>query len=723
MSVYFLNSDEALTKEQIGGKGYYLHQMHQEGLPVPEAAFLSTQLWKEYRKDPEKVIKKLKKEIIPQMIEYFKEANGGELPLVSVRSAGAVSMPGMMDTVLNVGLTQKFFKSMGVPGDAEAFASTSGLESSGSEDSGVEESHSKSSKKATKKTTKKPAGKTTKSSSPDGKTKDAFAADVYARFLTMYGETVLGVDKSKFTVAKNHTFESVAEVQAVFEEIYQKAKVALPSQKPEEQLLQCILAVFNSWDNDRAKLYRQLNQINDNAGTAVVIQRMVFGNKNDLSATGVLFSRNPSNGKNEMTGEYLVNAQGEDVVSGSHTPINLDEMKEEFPEIYQQLSDISQKLEAKYKQMQDIEFTVENGKLFILQARTAKCSPYAKLKMLMDMYKIREISAKDVLENLSLQEYLDLNVKQVDPSYSNPSDGLGLPASMGAMSGRVVFEASSRYQDDPVIFVATETTPDDLEAIQMSQGVLTATGGVTSHAAVVARGMGKICVVGCNGLKVDHKAGQAKLGDHVLKSGDWVTMDATTGKVWAGKDVPILDAKNTQIFWDLEDLVIDAHPGWTEVTSKVDELMRGRSTYFLTYALDDLEEDEMQAELSDAHDYLTGVLDLTGKLDYLENKYPKQFLFTELNAEKTFLAKKRVLSRIARDGLPDDVDFKVYLGPYEQEHASDFRNLGYKILPKSEVSFDGKTKATYMITQKHHQGLPDQSVAISARNALLSVLK
>lgn len=663
--LYFIDSQEKLTKEKIGGKGYYLHQMKQDNLPIPEAAFITTDLWKKYQQEPEKTANHIKKKVVPEIIAYFKKENAGKLPLLSVRSAGAVSMPGMMDTVLNVGLTSEVVK---------------------------------------------------KASAKDKE----FMLDSYSRLCSMYGETVLGIEKDKFK-GKPKKFKTVEDLNGFYEGIFKKHKVEIPS-SPEEQIYNCIVSVFDSWNNDRAKLYRSINKIDENAGTAVVIQKMVFGNKNNLSATGVLFSRNPSNGKNQLSGEYLVCAQGEDVVSGSHTPKGLSELEFEMPEIYKDLKKISKDLEYKYQQVQDIEFTIENEKLYILQARTAKCSPYANLTMLMDMYRAKTITAKDVMNRMTLNDYLDLNIKQVDQSYAVVADGVGLPASMGAISGRVVFGPSSKYKGDPTIFLATETTPDDLQAIQKANGILTASGGVTSHAAVVARGMGKICIVGCSDLKVEIKDGneRATLGDVVLKSGDWITMDANQGKVWVGNEVPIIDAQNSKMFWDLEDLVFEAYPEWTRVTSKVDEIIKDKKTYFLTYTLDNEGITHVADELEDATKYLNGVMDLTGALDYLKKRYDNDFLLTEDRAEKVFLKKKNILLNITGK----KTDFELYLGPYENAHAADFKKAGYKIKNEKDVSFDDKNlSASIVISQKYNKQINPTSLAISSKNALLGILK
>ena len=682
MDFCFLDSDVSPTKEQVGGKGYYLHQMASMGLPVPPAAVVTTELWTRYQKDPKSVIKTLKTEIIPQVVEHLKASNGGQMPLVSVRSAGAVSMPGMMDTILNVGVD----------------LSNLGEASVG----------------------KKKKGQ------PDAVSADEkFQADLYARFLSMYGQSVLGIDKASFN--SHQSFSTRTEANEHFKALYAEHGHALPSNNPEDQILKCVLAVFDSWNNERAKLYRKLHKIDKDAGTAVVIQRMVFGNKNEASATGVVFSRDPSNGDNRMMGEYLVNAQGEDVVSGSHTPENISTLSEDFPEAYEQIEKIAKELERKYKQVQDIEFTIEDEKLYILQSRTAKCSPFAKLRMLMDLSSRKELGPQEVLDGLTLAEYLDLNVRQVDPAYSKSPDGTGLPASMGALTGRVVFGPSTKYEGQPTIFLAKETTPDDLQAINLATGILTASGGVTSHAAVVARGMGKICVVGCTDLVVEVKDGveQAMLNGHRLTSGDWITVDANRGKVWVGKDTPIIDAKNTQIFWDLEDLVFEANPKWTRITSKVDEVISGKNTLFLTYDLDDRHVEEMRAELRDATSYLTGTLDLTGKLDFLQKRYPNQFLFADLTAEQVFLKKKDILLDIAIAApVGHKFDFSLYLGPYENDHAGHLMSMGFKVHDNADISFDVKDqKAPLVVVQEDETRVPDEKMAISSRNALLRVLR
>lgn len=645
---YFVNSNQKLSKDQIGGKGFYLHQMYQDGLPIPEAVFLSTELWKKYYTNKEQTISYLKTTVIPDLVNYFKNTNHGKMPLLSVRSSGAVSMPGMMDTILNVGVNHTFLKDF----------------------------IGKSSQKVSNKKIKNLS---------DLKIQDRgeeFAVDIYTRFLTMYGQTVLSLPKEAFKSVKSCT--TIEEVQSVFEKIYNDFHQKLPSQSLEEQLLACILAVFDSWNNDRAKLYRKINSIDEDAGTAVVIQRMVFGNKNDLSATGVLFSRHPSTGESVLTGEYLVNAQGEDVVSGSTTPENLENMANKFPRVYIELEHIAQKLEHKYKQVQDIEFTIENNCLFVLQARTAKCSPFAKLKMLIDLYKTNDISPQDVLGNFSLKEYLELNIKKVDDLNAPKEDGKGLPASMGALTGRVVFEASHKYKE-PTIFVAHETTPDDLEAIQFATGILTASGGATSHAAVVARGMGKVCVVGCSDLKISEKNHQksAKINGKNVQDGDWLTIDANTGKVWVEKNIPIIDASNSKIFWALEDLALDLYPTWTRVTSNVDELNKDKKAYFLTYNFDDKDLDFIRDEFRDICLYLNGILDLTGQIDYLDEKYAHQFLFSHVIGEETFNKKKELLLEVSLQFTKEELaDIQVYLGPYQTKYAAEFKMAGFHVLDK-----------------------------------------
>lgn len=681
--IHFLDTKEKLSKKLIGGKGYYLYDMQSfikdeslDGVSIPPASFLTTELWDQYRKDPKKTISLLKKEIIPEMIAYFKKQNDGDMPLISIRSAGAVSMPGMMDTVLNVGMNQKYITQKCMGTDKE-----------------------------------------------NDKDTQKFIADSYAQFLAMYGETVLGMDKGVFPHEKP---EEIAQVIKKYENIYTKNNQKMPSQKIEEQILNCVLAVFDSWDNERARLYRQINNIDENAGTAVVLQQMVFGNKNKLSATGVMFSRNPSSGKNELTGEFLVQAQGEAVVAGTHTPLNMNQMSRKFPEAYDILKDFAKALEKKYKQMQDIEFTIEDGKVYILQARTAKCSPQAKLQMLMDMRSSRQISSKDVLNNLSKAEYMELNTKQIDSSFDKKPDGTGLVGSMGAINARVVFGASVKYTE-PTVYVAEQTTPDDLEAIQLSSSILTAKGGVTSHAAVVARAMGKVCVVGCNDLKIKKdKNGDitAKIGGKEIKSGDYITLDANTGRVWVGKDVPIIDATDSEIFWDLEDLVIDSHKGWTRLASDVDDLESGKQRFYMTYRLDDGDEEFVEKEIADATEYLTGVMDLTGKFDYMQRESDDSFPFSKPMAEKVFLKKKQALLNISKDNFNASYDFKIYLGPYEKKHAGALKLAGFKILPSKEVSFKQDTdEAKYVVSRDINLDVENDKVVISSKNALLGVLK
>jgi phosphohistidine swiveling domain-containing protein len=394
-------------------------------------------------------------------------------------------------------------------------------------------------------------------------------------------------------------------------------------------------------------------------------------------------------------------------------------------------------MEVTNRQIQDIEFTVENDRLYILQARTARCAPFAHLKSLISMKAAGEISAQDVLDSLTLTEYLDMNVRQVDPTFTEDPAASGLSGSLGALHARVVFGPSVKYAPDPTVFLAMETTPDDLSAIKDAAGVLTARGGVTSHAAVVARGMGKVCVVGCGGLTFNRdKSGaveSASLGGQKVFGGDWITLDAATGRVWVGREVPIVDASTEDSFIALEDLVMDLHPAWVRATSSIDDLRQDRPSVLATYAMDDLPFEELLQEMGDAVEFLTGTMDLTGRLDAMTRSHPDLFLCADLVASDVFDRKKEALLDVLK-GLPgrvsEMVKFDLYLGPYEEDHSADFRSLGIRIRPRSALDLSvlggPKEKSSpdaLVAVRAPSSAIPDDRTVVSSRNALLSCLK
>ena len=492
------------SKEILGGKGKNLAQMAKLGLPVPPGFTISTEVceyfYKNNKKIPRQVIIEAKKEI--RLIEKITKKKFGDLLnplLVSVRSGSQVSMPGMMDTILNLGLNDKTVIAL-------------------------------------------------KNKTSNGR----FAKDSYRRFIQMYGNVVLGVESYFFEdLIENYKLTKGVIQDTELEEkdwdgliknfkeiIKSKTKQNFP-QDVNKQLWGAISAVFLSWNSKRAKTYRKINYIPDHWGTAVNVQAMVFGNMGSDCATGVAFTRNPSLGKKEFFGEYLINAQGEDVVAGTRTPQNLINLNKSMPKIFKQLKKIFKQLENKYKDMQDIEFTVENNKLWMLQTRSGKRTARASIKIAVDMVKEKLISVKEAILRVDPNMLDNLLHPTLDEKAEKKVIASGLPASPGAASGKVTFSAEEaerlKEQMQDTILVRIETSPEDINGMHAAKGILTARGGMTSHAAVVARGMGKPCISGTSEIKIDYENKLFKSGKYQIKEGDIITMDGGTGKVMLGK--------------------------------------------------------------------------------------------------------------------------------------------------------------------------------------------
>jgi len=492
------------SKEILGGKGANLAQMAKLGLPVPPGFTISTKVcdffYKNNKKIPKKIVQNTKKEI--SVIEKISKKKFGDLSnplLVSVRSGSRVSMPGMMDTILNLGLNDK---------------TVIGL--------------------------KKRTG--------NGR----FAKDSYRRLIQMYGNVVLGIESHFFEeLIDNYKLTKGVIQDTELEEedwdgliknfkdvVKEKTKSNFP-QDVNEQLWGAIRAVFLSWNSKRAKTYRKINYIPDHWGTAVNVQAMVFGNMGNDCATGVAFTRNPSTGEKEIFGEYLINAQGEDVVAGTRTPHNLLSMNKIMPKIFQELKKIFYKLENKYKDMQDIEFTVENNKLWMLQTRSGKRTAKAAIKIAVNMVQEKLISNKEAILRIDPNILDTLLHPTLDEKAEKKIIASGLPASPGAASGKVTFSSDEaeklkeRMQD--TILVRIETSPEDINGMHAAKGILTARGGMTSHAAVVARGMGKPCVSGSSQIKIDYEKKEFKSGDYIVKEGEIITIDGGSGTVMLGK--------------------------------------------------------------------------------------------------------------------------------------------------------------------------------------------
>ncbi|QKI82706.1 pyruvate, phosphate dikinase [Kroppenstedtia eburnea] len=496
-------------KDLMGGKGANLGEMTKAGLPVPQGFTITTAACLEYYEAGQLLTEERKREI-SQALSALEQQTGKKLGdpsnplLVSVRSGAVISMPGMMDTILNLGLNDETVK-------------------------GLEE------------LTGNPR----------------FARDCYRRFIQMFSDVVLGIPHYRFerVIEKKKEelgLRSDTEVSAgdwlsvidTFKGIVREETGKPFPQDPMEQLYRSIIAVFDSWNNQRARIYRKIHKISDDLGTAVNVQMMVFGNMGNDSGTGVAFTRNPSTGEKVLYGEFLINAQGEDVVAGIRTPEPIAALSERLPLIYEEFRRISTRLEAHYRDMQDIEFTVERGKLYILQTRNGKRTARAAVKIAADMVEEGVIDKKTALQRVDPEQLDQLLHRRIDPDASLDVLVKGLPASPGAASGQIVFDADTAerqaQEGKKVILVRTETTPEDIHGMVSAQGILTSRGGMTSHAAVVARGMGKPCICGCETARIDSKKRELRIGNALLREGDVLSIDGGTGEVIRG-EVPLID--------------------------------------------------------------------------------------------------------------------------------------------------------------------------------------
>ncbi|WP_409068779.1 pyruvate, phosphate dikinase [Clostridium sp. FAM 1755] len=501
--VYLFSEGNASMRELLGGKGANLAEMTNLGIPVPTGFTVTTEACIKYYKDGIKLSDEIVQQITSAMEEVEKKTNkkfgSEENPLlVSVRSGARVSMPGMMDTILNLGLNDKTVESLSRLTNNERFA-----------------------------------------------------YDSYRRFIQMFSDVVMGIDKRDFEDVLDQvkeergvqydtdlTSEDLKKVVAKFKEIYKKEMEEDFPQEPKKQLLAAVTAVFGSWDNPRAIVYRRLNDIPGDWGTAVNVQSMVFGNMGETSGTGVAFTRNPATGENKIFGEYLINAQGEDVVAGIRTPQPIAKLKEDLPQCYEEFMDIARKLEKHYKDMQDMEFTIEQGKLYFLQTRNGKRTAQSALKIAVELVEEGTLEKEEALLKVDPKQLDTLLHPNFDENELKVAKVIatGLPASPGAACGRVYFTAEEakihHEKGEKVILVRLETSPEDIEGMVAAEGILTARGGMTSHAAVVARGMGTCCVAGCSEISINEKEKYFKASGKTYKEGDYISLDGSTGKVY-----------------------------------------------------------------------------------------------------------------------------------------------------------------------------------------------
>ena len=518
--VYLFTEGSKDMRNLLGGKGANLAEMTNIGLPVPQGFTVTTEACTSYYDNGRKLSEEIMNQI-DEKIHELEKITGKTLGdaknplLVSVRSGARASMPGMMDTILNLGMNDEV---------ARGFSEVTNNK--------------------------------------------RFVYDSYRRFIQMFADVVMEFPKSsferKFDAIKEEkgveldtelTAEDLEEVVAIYKEEYKKLAGCEFPQDPKEQLMAAVEAVFRSWMNDRAITYRRLNDIPSTWGTAVNVQEMVYGNRGETSGTGVAFTRNPATGENHLFGEYLMNAQGEDVVAGIRTPQSIDTLKEVMPECYEQFSKICKTLENHYKDMQDMEFTIEDGKLFMLQTRNGKRTATAALKIAVDMVEEGMLTKEEALLKVDPKQLDQLLHPMFDEASLKSAECVaeGLAASPGAATGHIAFTAEDvirMHKDgvEDIILVRLETSPEDIEGMNLAHGVLTLRGGMTSHAAVVARGMGTCCVSGCSGLVIDEEKKTLTLKDgRILKEGDYISLDGSTGKVYA-EQVKTVEASITGNF-------------------------------------------------------------------------------------------------------------------------------------------------------------------------------
>lgn len=538
--IYAFDEGRISMKNLLGGKGANLSEMKRLGLPVPDGFTITTEACIDYLKQNEQLPTEVKTQLIHHLTSFSERtgksfSSDEDLLLVSVRSGAKISMPGMMDTILNLGLNDDNVKKLA------------------------------------------------------DKTNDArFAYDCYRRLLQMFGEVVYGIPMLEFDTyfddfKNKHNYKNDADIPADglqticerFKEIYREEVYKPFPQEPLKQLEEAIEAVFKSWDNDRARVYRELNDIPHDIGTAVNVQEMVFGNSGEQSGTGVAFTRNPVTGDNQLFGEYLLNAQGEDVVAGIRTPQDIDTLKAQIPEVHQEFVEVTKQLETHYKDMQDIEFTIENGKLYLLQTRNGKRTARAAIEIAVDMVNEGLITRKEAVANVdvkSIDQLLHPNFKEEALEQATVISKLGLPASPGAATGQVVFSAEDAKEQAEeghrVVLMRPETSPEDIEGMIASEAIVTTHGGMTSHAAVVARGMGKCCVTGCSDVEIDTLNKRVYYSDGELHEGDVVSVDGSTGDLYVG-EIETVNAEHSEAFEQFME--------WSEETARLQVRMNAET--------------------------------------------------------------------------------------------------------------------------------------------------
>lgn len=647
-------------KDVLGGKGAGLAGMASAGLPVPPGFTLPTSECLAYLAAPNKYeMSTLMVHVLAHM--HWLKDQFGYMPLVSVRSGARVSMPGMMDTILNVGITDETMQYW------------------------------------------------------MDKIGERAALDSYRRLIQMYGCVVKGIESANFEEILTHVkqrakvatdselnVDQMSSVVHLFMDEYQNQTGSKFPSALEAQLEGAIKAVFESWNNDRACVYRKMNGYPEDWGTAVTVQSMVFGNLNDKSCSGVLFTRNPSTGDNKIVGEFLPNAQGEDVVAGIRTPLPLANMKAWNADVLEQICNFAGFLEETYKDMQDVEFTVQDGELFILQTRNAKRSAQSAFKVAFDLFQEEIITKEEMIERVTGQQFLVLTRPMIDPKFKVDPHLSGIPAGGTLVTGVAVFSNAEAVEKakigKPVILIAHETTPDDIEGMNASVGILTATGGLTSHAAVVARGMNKTCVVGCTSMKVNGTYAAITGADvSTIYKGDTVTMDGLTGRVWVSVEVPVTEACITEEAQQLVDEALADQNllvyGTTEEEAVGGQIHFPTSVFEEKGGLNIADMAQSMQKLLDAG--ITIVADLSPKTEvYSKHDNMIEFMAVPPMAEKDMMAlKKEVLVKLkAKKGQLQALEGD---GMYPSIQGQ-LTKAGIEIIPKAKTVADILAAKSYV---------------------------
>lgn len=652
-----------IDKNEIGGKAFGLNVMaklqSKLDASVPEAWVIGTSAWNFWKKDPDAASIWLKKTIIPSLVNEIKSF--GDYPMVSVRSGAAISMPGMMDTMLNIGLEEKSLLKA-------------------------------------------------------DKNKDYYVLDCYASWLKDFSKS-RGLASADILGLKPGL--TLDELNIVKSAVLKKLKLK-KTPTVSEQLEEAITSVWESWDSERAHSYREQYNISENLGTAVTIQQMVLGNKNDQSATGVVFTRNPTSGSSELTGEFLIANQGNALVGGEQTPQDISNMPQWNSAAYSVLVRAATRLENHFAHPQDIEFTIEDGKFWLLQTRNLKVTPSARVRIAIDAFREQRATATKVLDEISLNDYKQALSLQGMPEEGVKHDTKGLPASSGALSGVAVLEGSAaRKFGAQGIFITSETRPEDMSILREVGGFLTAKGGSTSHAAVVARAMGKCCVVGCPDISFFDDTALEKvalIAGKEIRTGDKITIDGETGRVWVNQHPKITGELSTDLL-KLEDIFFEEN-AFVRITSLVDDLSLEHQSIMLTWRMDNFDEYKLRQELHDTCLYLNGTLDMTGTVEHLLAKGE----VVPFGGHQSYATIKNKIA-VLQEYSGDKSNFSVHLGKYQEEFSPILLESGFSIFDTKRWNKEVRLLARLEDKDLNVSNLDQSKIALAGRMGLMTRLK